>query len=63
MDVLTRERAKPALPFGGVHRLVDFALSSLVHSELDDVWVSVQYLRAPRRAHHPAGRAPESPTA
>ncbi len=43
MDVLTRERAKPALPFGGVHRLVDFALSSLVHSELEEVWVSVQY--------------------
>jgi glucose-1-phosphate adenylyltransferase len=43
MDVLTRERAKPALPFGGVHRLVDFALSSLFHAELDDVWVSVQY--------------------
>ena len=43
MDVLTRERAKPALPFGGVHRLVDFALSSLYHAELDDVWVSVQY--------------------
>jgi glucose-1-phosphate adenylyltransferase len=43
MDVLTRERAKPALPFGGVHRLVDFALSSLFHSDLVDVWVSVQY--------------------
>jgi len=43
MDVLTRERAKPALPFGGVHRLVDFALSSLSHSEMVDVWVSVQY--------------------
>src|SRR4051812_11603045 len=43
MDVLTRERAKPALPFGGVHRLVDFALSSLYHAEMDDVWVSVQY--------------------
>jgi len=43
MDVLTRERAKPALPFGGVHRLVDFALSSLTHSEMVDVWVSVQY--------------------
>jgi glucose-1-phosphate adenylyltransferase len=43
MDVLTRERAKPALAFGGVHRLVDFALSSLVHAELEDVWVSVQY--------------------
>ncbi len=43
MDVLTRERAKPALPFGGVHRLVDFTLSSLAHSDLADVWVSVQY--------------------
>src|SRR5690349_24250862 len=43
MDVLTRERAKPALPFGGVHRLVDFALSALYHAEIDDVWVSVQY--------------------
>jgi glucose-1-phosphate adenylyltransferase len=43
MDVLTRERAKPALPYGGVHRLIDFTLSSLVHAQLDDVWVSVEY--------------------
>jgi glucose-1-phosphate adenylyltransferase len=43
MDVLTRERAKPALPFGGVHRLIDFALSGLVHAELSDVWVSLEY--------------------
>lgn len=43
MDVLTRERAKPALPFGGVHRLIDFALSGLVHAELADVWVSLEY--------------------
>ena len=43
MDVLTRERAKPALPFGGVHRLIDFTLSSLVYSDLRDVWVSVEY--------------------
>ncbi len=43
MDVLTRERAKPALPYGGVHRLVDFALSSLVHADLADVWVSLEY--------------------
>ena len=27
MDVLTRERAKPALPFAGQYQLVDFALS------------------------------------
>jgi glucose-1-phosphate adenylyltransferase len=43
MDVLTRERAKPALPYGGVHRLVDFALSALVHADLVDVWVSLEY--------------------
>ncbi|HXH77943.1 glucose-1-phosphate adenylyltransferase family protein [Nocardioides sp.] len=43
MDVLTRERAKPALPYAGVHRLIDFALSSLVHADLSDVWVSLEY--------------------
>ena len=43
MDVLTRERAKPALPFGGVHRLVDFPLTAFVHAEVRDVWVSVEY--------------------
>ena len=43
MDVLTRERAKPVLPYGGTHRLVDFTLSSLANSGLVDVWVSVEY--------------------
>ena len=43
MDVLTRERAKPALPYGGVHKLIDFALSGLVHADLADVWVSLEY--------------------
>jgi glucose-1-phosphate adenylyltransferase len=43
MDVLTRERAKPALPYAGSHRLIDFALSSMVHSGLRDVWVSLEY--------------------
>jgi glucose-1-phosphate adenylyltransferase len=43
MDVLTRERAKPALPYAGVHRLIDFTLTSLVHADLRDVWVSVEY--------------------
>ncbi len=43
MDVLTRERAKPALPYGGVHRLIDFAMSAMVHADLADVWVSLEY--------------------
>ncbi|MEJ7834315.1 MAG: sugar phosphate nucleotidyltransferase, partial [Nocardioides sp.] len=43
MDVLTRERAKPALPFAGVYRLIDFSLSNLTHCRIDDVWLSVQF--------------------
>lgn len=43
MDVLTSERAKPTLPFAGVYQLVDFPLSNLAHSDVDDVWLSVQY--------------------
>ena len=43
LDVLTRERAKPALPFAGVHQLVDFPLSNLTHSGISDVWLSLQF--------------------
>jgi glucose-1-phosphate adenylyltransferase len=43
MDVLTRERARPGLPFGGVYQLVDFPMSNLRHSRIEDVWLSVQY--------------------
>ncbi|CAN5162704.1 hypothetical protein BH18ACT9_BH18ACT9_09710 [soil metagenome] len=43
LDVLTRERAKPALPFAGVYQLVDFPLSNLSHSGISDVWISVQF--------------------
>lgn len=43
MDVLTRERAKPALPFAATHRLIDFPLSALSASGISDVWVSDQY--------------------
>ena len=46
MDVLTRERAKPALPVAGVYQLIDFSLSNLSHSGVTDVWLSVQYLGA-----------------
>src|SRR5918993_50658 len=43
MDVLTRELAKPALPFAGVFQLVDFPLSNLAHSGISDVWLSVSF--------------------
>lgn len=40
---LTRERAKPAVPFGGQYRLIDFALSNLVNSGLRKIVVLTQY--------------------
>lgn len=43
MDVLTRRRAKPALPFAGVYRLIDFSLSNLRNSGISDVWLIVQF--------------------
>ena len=43
LEALTEYRAKPAVPFGGHHRLVDVSLSNCMHSGIADVWVSVQY--------------------
>lgn len=43
LEVLTARRAKPAMPFAGVYRLIDFALSNCMHSGLSDVWVVEQY--------------------
>lgn len=43
LELLTDQRAKPAVPFAGVYRLVDFPLSNCEHSGIPDVWVSVQY--------------------
>ena len=56
MDVLTRERAKPALRYAGTHRLVDFALSSLANSGVRDVWVSVEYQVASLDSYLAGGR-------
>ncbi|WP_236792906.1 glucose-1-phosphate adenylyltransferase [Amycolatopsis sp. GM8] len=40
---LTADRAKPAVPFGGVHRLIDFVLSNLVHGGIRRICVLTQY--------------------
>lgn len=40
---LTRDRSKPAVPFGGRHRIVDFVLSNFVNSELLSIYILVQY--------------------
>ena len=40
---LTDDRAKPAVPFGGLYRLVDFALSNLVNADILRICVLTQY--------------------
>ena len=40
---LTRDRAKPAVPFGGQYRLIDFALSNLVNGGFRRIVVLTQY--------------------
>jgi len=43
LSPLTADRAKPAVPFGGVYRLVDFALSNLANSSIRKICVLTQY--------------------
>ncbi|HEV2323121.1 MAG TPA: glucose-1-phosphate adenylyltransferase [Terracidiphilus sp.] len=40
---LTEDSAKPAVPFGGKYRIIDFALSNLINSGLCAIYVLVQY--------------------
>ena len=43
LELLTQERAKPAVPYAGTHRLIDFPLSNCLNSGISDVWVSQQF--------------------
>jgi glucose-1-phosphate adenylyltransferase len=43
LELLTRRRAKPAVPFAGTHRLIDFPLSNCLNAQISDVWVSQQF--------------------
>src|ERR1700759_5306792 len=43
LELLTRQRAKPAVPFAGTHRLIDFPLSNAHNAGLNDVWVVQQF--------------------
>ena len=43
LSVLSDHRAKPAVPFGGKYRIIDFALSNCVNSGIDRVLVLTQY--------------------
>lgn len=43
LSVLTRHRAKTAIPYGGRYRIIDFCLSNCVHSDINDITILAQY--------------------
>ena len=43
LEPLTRDRAKPAVPFGGLYRIIDFPLSNCLNSNLRKILVLTQY--------------------
>jgi glucose-1-phosphate adenylyltransferase len=51
LDPLTRERAKPAVPFGGRYRIIDFVLSNFANSGILKMKVLVQYKSESLNAH------------
>ena len=55
LDPLTRDRSKPAVPFGGCFRIIDFVLSNCVNSGLRRIFVVTQYKAASLERHIETG--------
>ena len=55
LEPLTRDRAKPAVPFGGLYRIVDFPLSNCINSGLRQILVLTQYKARSLDRHIAAG--------
>ena len=55
LDPLTRDRAKPAVPFGGIYRIIDFTLSNCINSGLRRIFVLIQYKSFSLQKHLLAG--------
>ena len=56
LSILSAVRAKPAVPFAGKYRIIDFTLSNCVNSEINDVLVLTQYNPRSLNDHIGAGR-------
>lgn len=57
LSILSEQRAKPAVPFGGQYRIIDFALSNCAASELSQVSVLTQYRPRSLVSHIGSGQA------
>src|SRR3954453_13184540 len=56
LSILSSVRAKPAVPFGGKYRIIDFTLSNCVNSLIDNVVVLTQYNPRSLNDHSGIGR-------
>src|ERR1700761_2443918 len=50
---LTRDRAKPAVPFAGQYRIIDITLSNCINSDLRHVYILTQYKALSLKPPHP----------
>jgi glucose-1-phosphate adenylyltransferase len=57
LNILVQNRAKPAVPFGGIYRIIDFSMSNVVNSGLKKVGVLTQYKPLSLMSHLGAGEA------
>jgi glucose-1-phosphate adenylyltransferase len=57
LSILSQKRAKPAVPFGGKYRIIDFTLSNCVNSGIDDIGILTQYRPLSLNEHIGVGKA------
>jgi len=57
LDILSQRRSKPAMPFAGKFRIIDFALSNCTQSNLYDIGILTQYLPLSLNEHIGSGKA------
>lgn len=55
LEPLTLDRSKPAVPFGGIYRIIDFVLSNCINSELRRILLLTQYKGASLNRHVDVG--------
>ncbi|MFK5883189.1 MAG: sugar phosphate nucleotidyltransferase [Candidatus Izemoplasma sp.] len=56
LDILSENRVKPAVPFAGKYRIIDFALSNCTNSNIYDIGILTQYLPLSLNEHIGVGK-------
>ncbi len=56
LDILSEKRSKPAVPFGGKYRIIDFALSNCTNSGIYQIGILTQYLPLSLNEHIGVGK-------